>query len=34
VGSWFISYSTSPAVQQGAGPESQAKPKQDDAIDI
>ena len=34
VGSWFISYSTAPAVQQGAGAEGQAKPKQDDAIDI
>jgi hypothetical protein len=34
VGSWFISYSTAPAVQQGAGTEGQAKPKQDDAIDI
>lgn len=34
VGSWFISYSTAPAVQQGSGTEGQAKPKQDDAIDI
>jgi hypothetical protein len=34
VGSWFISYSTAPAVQQGAGAEGQSKPKQDDAIDI
>ncbi|MCX6918869.1 MAG: hypothetical protein NTX41_06185 [Verrucomicrobia bacterium] len=34
VGSWFISYSTAPAVQRGPGADGQAKPKQDDAIDI
>lgn len=34
VGSWFISYSTAPAAQQGPGTDGQAKPKRDDAIDI
>ena len=34
VGSWFISYSTAPAAQQGPGADGQAKPKRDDAIDI
>lgn len=34
VGSWFISYSTAPAAQRGPGADGQAKPKQDDAIDI
>ena len=34
VGSWFISYSTAPAAQPAPGADGQAKPKQDDAIDI
>ena len=34
VGSWFISYSTAPAVQRGPGTDGHSKPKQEDAIDI
>ncbi len=34
MGSWFISYSTAPAAQPAPGADGQAKPKQDDAIDI
>lgn len=34
VGSWFISYSTAPAVQPPSGPAGQAKATRDDAIDI
>lgn len=34
VGSWFISYSTAPAVQPPSGPAGQPKAARDDAIDI